>query len=199
MNTRRHVQENLLLHTCCADCTEHFISCLHSANPDTYVLTVYFDNSNIHPRTEYLARLKAMQMVAERLKLKLIVADWKPREWFERVGDWKKKGATERCKRCWTLRLEKTEEKARELGFRAFSTTMLTSEFMNKGEIEKIGRAVGGKDVRFVDIGDDGMNPCAYEKGRYYRQNYCGCVYSLVARWEEKVSSSKQDFYEEPQ
>jgi predicted adenine nucleotide alpha hydrolase (AANH) superfamily ATPase len=50
-------------------------------------VVAYFYNPNIHPRAEYLARLKAIQKIVEENKIKLVVPDWSPREYFEKIKD----------------------------------------------------------------------------------------------------------------
>ena len=56
--------QKLLLHTCCADCAVKALAYLRVTNENANI-TLYFDNSNIHPRTEWLERLKAVQTLAK--------------------------------------------------------------------------------------------------------------------------------------
>ncbi len=48
------MKQKLLLHTCCATCSV-FLAEKLSAD---YQVTVFFDNSNIYPKSEYDKRLK---------------------------------------------------------------------------------------------------------------------------------------------
>jgi epoxyqueuosine reductase len=190
MNTHQ-IPGNLLLHTCCAHCTELFLDELsEEGRPSSFSPTdiiLYFDNSNIHPRTEYLARLKSLQTLADRLDLKVIVADWTPKKWFEAVGNWKETGRAERCKRCWRFRLEQTAKKASALGVKHFSTTMITSEYMDVKAIKQMGTEIADENLTFV-ASMKGSTHKLFAKGStgYYMQNYCGCAYSLMERYEEK-------------
>lgn len=193
-------QKSLLVHACCAHCTEEFLlSCSKSnSNSECPEVILYFDNSNIHPRTEYIERLKALQSFAETRSLKVIVADWSPKRWFEAISNWQDVGRAERCEKCWSYRLTQTAVKARQLGISSFTTTMLTSSYMNTKEIERIGKSIAGKMLEFVSVMPQDTNATSkgservgnttlHTQGKgYYQQNYCGCVYSLRERYEEK-------------
>lgn len=180
----------LLLHACCADCALKF---LESAKMEKSETVIYYYNPNIHPRAEYSARLKAMQKVAEENKVKVIVADWRPREYFDSLnssvlrtspfdrGDLNKPN---RCIKCWELRLDKSAEYAAKNGFEAFSSTLVTSEYQDQGKIEKIAQAKAEKyKIKF-------WKPKEVVKelktSGFYKQFFCGCVYSLEERYEEK-------------
>ena len=67
----------LLVHSCCADCLVKLTKVLEGEKLE---ITAYFYNPNIHPRAEYLSRLKAIQQIADENKVKLTVADWSPKE-----------------------------------------------------------------------------------------------------------------------
>lgn len=192
------MKRSLLLHVCCAGCLGKAISSLQNNNNRTEnergphcphsslhneTFTLYYDNSNIHPRTEWLARLEAVKKVAGELGLKLIAADWSPKKWYEAIGHNADNTDQQRCKSCWQLRLKNTAEKARELGYPHFSSTLLSSNYQDRKEITRIGKSAAGNDLEFVsfDIAQD----CASPSG-IYLQNYCGCVYSLKERYEEK-------------
>lgn len=170
----------LLLHACCADCALKF---LESAKAEKIERTIYYYNPNIHPRAEYSARLKAMQQVALENKVKIIIPDWRPVEYFEKVGQENLERAN-RCVRCWDLRLDKSAEYAAKNGFEAFSSTLVTSEYQDEEKIEKIAKAKAEKyKIKF-------WRPKEVVKelktSGFYKQFFCGCVYSLRERYEEK-------------
>ena len=77
--------KKLLLHACCADCVLKFIESAKADNFDEVV--VYYYNPNIHPRAEYLTRLKAIQDTLLPLNIKIIVADYSPKDYFKVVKD----------------------------------------------------------------------------------------------------------------
>ena len=170
----------LLIHACCADCLLKMVESI-KAEKRFNEIVVYYYNPNIHPRSEYQSRLKAMQLMVG--DLKMIVADWKPSDWFKKVETYKK---PDRCIKCWRLRLEKTAEFAKENGFGAFSSTLLTSEYQNGEMIEKIGKEIGEK-VGIEFLIPKNIRKHLETKG-FYKQIFCGCCYSLMERFEEKFN-----------
>ena len=184
----------LLLHACCADCALKF---LESAKEESLEATIYYYNPNIHPRAEYSARLKAMQQVAAEKNVKIIIPDWKPKDYFGKIKptlpslekgrqeDFIKK--SNRCIKCWNLRLEATAKYASENGFETFSSTLVTSEYQDQGKIEKIAVSMAKK------YGIEFWKPksiCSDLKtSGFYKQFFCGCVYSMKERYEEKYLS----------
>ena len=129
----------VLIHTCCADC---LLKMVDSLKEESVEIVGYFYNPNIHPRSEYLARLKAAQKIGEENKIKLIVPGWSPKEWFHTLKPTLpslKKGGKTRCEGCWKLRLRKTFEYANYNGFEAISSTLVTSHYHNRVKILEIG------------------------------------------------------------
>lgn len=184
----------ILIHTCCADC---FLKMMKSFDDDSMEITGYFYNPNIHPRSEYLTRLKTAQKMSEEKGVELVVADWSPKEWFNQIPlgytaspfekrETLKQKTKTRCKKCWELRLEKSFEYAKKNNFEAVSTTLLTSHYQNKDIIEIIGKNLEKKyGIKFLvpekierDLKTSG----------FYKQNYCGCCYSLMERYKEKFA-----------
>ena len=177
----------MLIHACCADCLLKMVESIKEENKFEEI-QVYYYNPNIHPRSEYQSRLKAMQLMIG--DLKMIVPDWKPSEWFGSMkptlpslekGGLKK---SERCPKCWKLRLKETANFAKENGFDSFSSTLLTSEYQNSEKIQKIGKIIGKKyNIHFLIP----KNICKkLETKGFYKQVFCGCCYSLIERFEEK-------------
>ncbi len=180
---------HLLLHTCCADCALKFLECKKSL--DTGNITLYFSNSNIHPRTEWQARLEAVQKIAEEKGIDLIVENWSPREWFEKASskfETQKTKNKRRCEFCWFYRLSMTAQKAKSLGYDSFSTTLLTSHYQDRDKIEEIGKKIGGDSLKFISL--KGKCPDVHTGG-FYKQNYCGCIYSLKERYEGKFCNEQ--------
>ena len=182
----------LLIHACCADCLLKMVESIKEENRFSEI-GVYYYNPNIHPRSEYQSRLKAMQLIIK--DLKLIIPDWRPSEWFKVLnlsvdkstsplnkGRSLKKGV--RCEKCWKLRLEKTAEYAKKNGFEAFSSTLITSEYQNSEKIKEIGKEIAKKhNIQFIIPN----NICKkLETKGFYKQVFCGCCYSLTERFEEK-------------
>jgi len=188
--------QKFLLHTCCAPCSIVVIDELKNK----YDLTVFFFNSNIYPEAEYLKRKKYVMQVCEEWGIKMVDLDYDNESWQQQIVGFEAEpemGA--RCSICFKIRLEKTAQYAKENGFDIFCTS-LTSGRNKKAEIiNPIGCALGEKyGVEFLqaDWKKDGRSTFAKamagkqesrqekatrlinERG-IYRQNYCGCKYSL--------------------
>lgn len=163
--------KKLLLHSCCEDCAQKALASLEGKFSE---ILLYFDNSNIHPRTEYLARLAAFSK-------KPIIANWEPRKWFKAIEYNSDNTEGRRCKLCWKFRLGRTAEKSRELGIINFSSTLLSSKHQDWDSILEIGKRAAKEDLRFIEFRAKDLKT----KG-FYKQNYCGCCFSLVERYKEK-------------
>jgi len=178
----------ILVHTCCADCLHKFIASI-KATPgyDGALITAYFSNPNIHPQSEFTSRQMALKHVTDELHIPLIVDNWMPKTYFaamHSLDESARKDAIIRCPKCWTLRLTNAISYAATHGYDTVSTTMLTSHYMNGDTIERIGQGIAIKHgVRFLR---PTAVECEIKTAGFYKQNYCGCVYSLLERLEEK-------------
>jgi len=176
----------LLLHACCADCLLKFVDSIKEENSDISEIVVYYYNPNIHPRSEYLSRLNAIKKISEENKIKLIVADWSPREWFEEIKPFPNPSIDRagRCVECWKLRLGRSFEYAKKNNFEVVSSTLITSHYQDQNKIEKTAKEFENKyQIKFLipkNVSKD------LKTSGFYKQNYCGCCYSLVEAWEEK-------------
>ena len=92
-----------------------------------------------------------------------------------------------RCLFCWRMRLRKTAELARELGYEAFSSSLLYSRYQNHEVIRKLGDSIAA-DLGIAFVYAD-FRPFWQEGIRIskewgiYRQQYCGCIYSEYDRY----------------
>lgn len=173
---------NILIHTCCADC---LLSSIGNSFKEYSNIILYFYNPNIHPKTEYFERLKALKLAIVRYDLKnvkLIIPDYKPKEYFTYV-----KPLKNRCSKCWELRLRESFDYAKKNNISAVTTTLLTSHFQDKEKITEIGNRLQEEyNIKFVDL----KNTKQEKHLGFYKQNYCGCCYSLVEKMDEKYSAN---------
>ncbi|MGI0529175.1 epoxyqueuosine reductase QueH [Treponema socranskii] len=188
------VKPSLLLHACCAPCSSYVIEYLASY----FDISIYYYNPNIHPRQEYERRLHELESFLPRFppalenRVRLIRANYDVREFEDAVritenpelASEAERG--ERCRRCYELRIKHAYEYAREHSFDWFTTTLSISPFKDADKINDIGEkleASGGP--RFL-TGDfkkrNGFKRSLEISKEYgmYRQEYCGCKYSLV-------------------
>ena len=91
----------------------------------------------------------------------------------------------QRCFACYALRLEKAACEAKKGGFDYFTTTLSISPHKNAQELNRIGGEIAeeyGVKYLFSDFKKKGgyKRSCELsEEYGMYRQDYCGCVYSI--------------------
>jgi len=187
----RSPKPSLLLHICCIGCGVYVSDVLR----EEFNITLYFYNPNIFPLSEYNKRLEEIQKVAEMYKMKVILGDYDHKKWREMVKGHEtdpEKGA--RCMMCYRERLEETARYASENGFHYFTTTLTTSPHKNAGAIMKFGKELGREyEIGFLERDfkkQDGFKKSSAlsKKLGLYRQDYCGCEFSLADRERRKVS-----------
>jgi predicted adenine nucleotide alpha hydrolase (AANH) superfamily ATPase len=134
---------------------------------------------------EYNLRLFELKKVCEKLKLKVIYEEHNKRDFLEvayGLEDLPEGG--NRCKECFKLRLERTANKARELKFDYFATTLTVSPLKNADLLNSIGHSVGENyNVKYLpsDFKKRGGYQRSVELSKeynLYRQSYCGCEFS---------------------
>lgn len=175
----------LLLHTCCAVCLAGTAGELHGRK---IAFTAFFYNPNVQPLLEWRRRLKSTRVLCERLKLPL-EAD----ETYDLVTFLRSTSGREhvpaRCEVCYRMRLGRTAERAKALGFDAFSTTLLASPHQDLALVRRIAVAQAARvGVPFEDL----ELAAAHEAGEaftrkhsLYRQQYCGCIFSEYDRYKD--------------
>jgi len=135
---------------------------------------------------EHQYRLEAMQSLAQEMKLPLIVIEgYDIIDYFRQVVGHE----SERCQYCFRLRLSKTAETARQMGFDAFTTTLLISSHQKHDLLRETGNDVAkekGIEFLYVDLRKRYSDSRRMTKPlNLYRQQYCGCVYS---DWERHAN-----------
>ncbi|TET53288.1 MAG: epoxyqueuosine reductase QueH [Actinobacteria bacterium] len=170
----------LLLHTCCAPCLLSPFERLQDNK-----LALFYYNPNIHPFEEFNQRLAWVEQFAEEAKTDLITYHYNPDQYLNKVAF----DTTERCEKCYELRLKETARVAQMKGFDTFTSTLLVSPYQKHELIIEMGTAASKKfDIPFYY---EDFRPyykdaqkTAKELG-IYRQKYCGCKFSLEEREAE--------------
>ncbi|MCX6782246.1 MAG: epoxyqueuosine reductase QueH [Candidatus Magasanikbacteria bacterium] len=174
--------KRLLLHTCCAPCSIAIIDELKKQ----YDLTVFFYNPNIYPETEYLKRKVEVVRVCAKWDVPMVDADYEMVEWDRAVSGLEHEPEMgERCSACFAMRLAKTAEYAAHNGFDIFSTSLTSGRNKKADVINPIGERLAEKyGIKY--LAEDWKSAGRQEKSRkmveekgVYRQNYCGCRFSL--------------------
>lgn len=175
----------MLLHSCCGPCSTSVIDRLK----EEYDLTIFYYNPNIYPREEYQKRLAEQQKYVSLIGLDIVVVDGKydDNADFENhcVGLENEKEGGARCSVCFAYRLDKTAQYAKQNGYDIFATTLTVSPHKNAKVINDIGLKIAQKyNIEYL-VADfkkqDGYLKSIRLSQKYslYRQNYCGCKYSL--------------------
>ena len=194
----------VLLHACCAPCSSAIVEWLlaHQIEP-----VIYYYNPNIYPREEYEKRRDESKRHAETLGIKWIEGKSRvdSQEWKEEHEEWLKtvRGLEnepergKRCEACFLYRLQKTAQKAEEMGIPFFATTLASSRWKNLDQVNAAGTEAERREAkgesRFwaQNWRKDGLqerrNQLLKEFG-FYNQQYCGCEFSarLLLQKEEE-------------
>lgn len=186
--------DKLLMQVCCAPCCGAVLECFkhHNLHP-----TLFFYNPNIHPRDEYLKRRDELVELAELLEFEYVIPEYEPKEWFCKVkGLEHEPERGKRCTVCFTERLTATALYAKEHSFSHFTTTLATSRWKNKQQVDEAGfaaEAATGIKYWAEDWRKEGLVTRRYQLVKefdFYNQQYCGCIYSKQsAAFQKKCSA----------
>ena len=182
----------ILLHSCCGPCSSSVLELLSKY----FDVTVLWYNPNLYPEAEYDKRLETQKQLIDAIaedgvQAKLLVEPWRSEDYFSRIkGLENEPEEGKRCLECFKIRLEETARIASERGFEWFCTTHTVSSRKDAVAINAIGREAEAKygvkwlPSEFKKREGNHRSIILSEKYGLYRQEYCGCVFSLVNREE---------------
>ena len=189
----------ILLHICCANCAIYPLERIGEKGEE---VVGYFFNPNIHPYQEYQKRLDALRQYSEKVGLEVIYRDeYLLEEFLKNVSH----RINERCRFCYSIRLEATAREAKDQGFDGFSTTLLQSTHQNHAQIKETGERMAqevGIPFYYEDFRQGWRRGLEVSKSLgLYRQQYCGCIYSEKERFlkSNKMSNDKVQMSNEAQ
>lgn len=178
----------LLLHACCGPC-----SCF----PLTFLcpifdVTIYFNNSNIYPESEYRRRLEELKKLLGYYKrdfgfdVKIIETKYDNDSFNIDLEPYKDlPEGLERCFICFEKRMDDAFKYADEHGYAYFTTVMTISRQKNSQKLNEIGEKLSYKYKNtkyfYSDFKKkDGALLGIQLKNKYdlYQQLYCGCKYT---------------------
>lgn len=178
----------LLLHACCGPC-----SCF----PLTFLcpifdVTIYFNNSNIYPESEYRRRLEELKKLLSYYKrdfgfdVKIIETKYDNDSFNIDLEPYKDlPEGLERCFICFEKRMDDAFKYADEHGYDYFTTVMTISRQKNSQKLNEIGEKLSFKYKNtkyfYSDFKKkDGALLGIQLKNKYdlYQQLYCGCKYT---------------------
>ena len=196
----------LLLHICCGPCACYPLKKLRE---DGIEPVGYFFNPNIHPYQEWDRRLQTAKEFAEKSHMKLetndqfllrdflrralaaeneeVIPTASTQEEALRFTEAYERIKMNRCRMCYTWRLEEAARYASEHGFDAFTSTLFYSIYQQHDLMRELARHFAktyGIHFYYVDFRSgwqEGID-ISLELG-LYRQGYCGCVFSEEERY----------------
>ena len=181
----------LLLHACCAPCSSHCLFLLQKY----FDITIYYSNDNIYPEEEFNLRLSEIERFTKELPFSVSVLNdgYNSKDYDDIVKGLEALGEkSKRCYMCYLLRLRKTAIKAKLEGYDYFSTTLSISPYKISRWINEIGmkleEEIGIKYLYSDFKKEDGYKNSIELSKEYglYRQDYCGCKYSISEMEERK-------------
>jgi len=184
--------KHLLLHSCCAPCSSYVLEYL-----SRYLeITVLYYNPNIYPPKEYDFRKEEQKRFIEELPTEhpvhFLDCAYDSETYYEAVrGMEMEPEGGKRCEVCFRLRLEEAAKAAKNLGMDYFTTTLSISPMKNAALLNDIGGQLSleyGVKYLYSDFkkknGFLRSTELSKEYG-IYRQDYCGCVFSMRERHPE--------------
>lgn len=175
----------LLLHTCCAPCLGYVYELLRPS----YDITVFFYNPNIAPLSEYHKRLAELEKFCLANGYSFSAGDYNAKRWTGIVKNMRFLGErSERCRQCYQIRFEETFRFAMDNKFDAAASTLSISPHKDADMINSTGRKLSETyNIEFLEADfkkDNGFKKSVdiSKAHGFYRQNYCGCIYSKMER-----------------
>ncbi|MBN1501571.1 MAG: epoxyqueuosine reductase QueH [Spirochaetes bacterium] len=177
--------KKLLLHTCCAPCVSYVFELLKN----NYEITCYFYNPNILPYSEYHKRLDELENFCTLNGINLVIPENEVKKFYKKLSQLRHLGEKSgRCLLCYKMRLRSAAEYASANGFDVFGTVLSISPHKVSSWINEAGKELEeqfGTEYLEADFKkNDGFKKSCELSLRYgfYRQNYCGCIYSKNER-----------------
>ena len=176
----------LLLHSCCAPCSSYVLEYLSRY----FEITVLYYNPNIYPPEEFGKRLKEQQKLLADMEfvhpVRLVEGRFEPEAFYQAAkGLEQEPEGGKRCGACYELRLREAAREAAAGGYDWFATTLSISPLKSAQKLMEIGERLG-REYGVPYMPSDFKKKNGYKRSvelsaQYglYRQNYCGCVYSI--------------------
>lgn len=173
-------ENKILIHACCGICSGYPIALLKELG---YEPVVYFCNHNLDTKEEFDRRLNAQKIVCMYHWVDLVIEEYNHNKYLDYVKGYESEPERGlRCDKCIELRLQETVKKAKELGIKKYTTSLVISPHKNFNKISSIGKSLSDE-IEYIAIDfkkKDGFlktNNLSKELG-LYRQNYCGCEFA---------------------
>lgn len=192
-NSSEDNRGRLLLHACCGPCSLEPVRIFTEEGLD---FSIDYFNPNIHPREEYERRLETIkEHVSKPLNIELVEGEYNPDIWEQEVGV-HGTNRPERCRACYRLRFEQVAKYAKKHGYDAISTTLTISPYQFTDAIlEELEAAAKKHNLKAVCRDFRACYPEATRRSKalgMYRQNYCGCRFSIAEAATQRAEHKAQ-------
>lgn len=180
------IRPGLLLHSCCGPCSSAVLECL----TEFFTVTLFWYNPNIYPQEEFDRRLLAQRVLldkmglSDRVSLATVSRDADP--WYRAVSGLEAEPeGGRRCTECFRLRLREAARYAAKEGFEWYCSTLTLSRHKDPVRINALGEQFGKEfgvkwlPSEFKKRGREQRSQQLCAEYGIYRQNYCGCEYSM--------------------
>lgn len=179
----------ILLHICCGPCALYPLLFLGKKG---FSVSAYFYNPNIHPFKEFRKRLVTADEYLKNHGVPAIIDKNYGLKYFLRSVVHHEEN---RCRFCYSDRLEKTVQTAKDNNFDAFTSTLLYSKYQNHKQIIEICENLAEQySISFFyhDFREGWQQGIDISKElSLYRQPYCGCIYSEWERYDKSLRRKK--------
>jgi predicted adenine nucleotide alpha hydrolase (AANH) superfamily ATPase/N-acetylmuramoyl-L-alanine amidase len=194
----------LLLHACCAPCSTYCIEYLSNY----FDITIYYYNPNIEPAEEFDKRAIEIKKFIETFKtknpVKCVIEHYDSNEYEQAIkGHEEEPEGSNRCFICYKLRMQAAAMHAKEHDFDYFTTTLSISPYKNSNKLNEIGEQLE-KDLGVKYLYADFKKKNGYKRSvelsneyKLYRQDYCGCKYSKIAKEKRDLEKGQRNILEQ--
>ena len=167
--------------SCCAPCSCGAIKqLLYGEIPGIDDFIVMFFNPNIYPDSEYQKRLNEQIKFCEKHGVKYVVGDYDHDAWRAHVaglGNEPERGA--RCSKCFAYRFCYAREYAKQHGFNAIASVFGVSRHKDQNQVDAAAEQSCGE-IKYLPIKwNEQLRVETNRESEFYRQNYCGCEFSM--------------------
>lgn len=192
-NQNKELIPSLLLHSCCAPCSSYCLEYLSNF----FQITVFYYNPNIYPAEEYHMRVKEQEQFIERFPAKypisFVEGTYDTERFYAQTRGYETaEEGKERCFLCYEMRLRESAELAKKMQMDYFTTTLSISPLKNAEKLNEIGEQLA-EEYGVCYLNSDFKKKNGYKRSvelsreyGMYRQDYCGCVFSMKQREKEK-------------
>ena len=183
LNYYNMLDKNLrvVLLSCCAPCSAGAIRQLVNGAIDGIEdFIVLFYNPNIFPESEYTKRMHEQIKYCQSVGVKYAVLEYDHDEWRDAVRGFEsvpERGA--RCSLCFEYRFRRAVKFAHENGYNAIASVLGVSRHKDQSQVDNAANNAC-TDISYMPVRwDENLRVKINRESDFYRQNYCGCEFSI--------------------